>query len=277
MQPLSASLESVIHPRVLDALRVYRETGVLDWTPPAGTPDAITSEPVCPVCLDAGELAIRVPESVIARYVDCVACAIKATRRRERMLSGIDAEFRTATFVGYRQAARSEEARSIGDKVKMGALSGYSVLLWGPAGSLKTTLLTSAYVYLINDGMVQTAEWIGTADLLEAIRRGYDRESRAVEAPILDRASTCDLLMLDGLGEQNINDRNAAWIQEQIYRVIDRRLSAGRQTFITSNLDPAGALVKQLGSAIVSRLFGLCLPLVLHLDQGVDFRTVRRS
>lgn len=277
MQPLANSLKDVIHPRVLQALAAYRATGVLDWTPPPGTPGPLDSEPLCRVCNDAGELAIRVPETVHTRYVDCTACDLKVRRRQARMLSCIGADFQNATFERYMQAARTSEALGIGASVAVcAAESPRSMLLWGPYGALKTTLLTAAYIACVESGQVQTALWITFPQFLEAIRRGYNHQRGVVEdEPMIERASTCELLMLDGIGDQTITDKSQSWVQDQAYYVINERSNARRRTFFTSNLDPE-ALTGQLGGAIVSRISGMCLPMVLHLDQGVDLRLAAR-
>jgi DNA replication protein DnaC len=253
MRQLSESdLLANIHPNVLAAIREYRETGVLNWTPPPGTPTA-PEPPRCPVCHDAGEVAIREP-GMLTRYVDCVACTLKV----DRLVARVPLDYRH-TFDEFQAFAPTRELRDLGGAVRTWAESGEgSLLLVGPEGTLKSSLAAAAYLHRVQHGMVRTAMWVSAPDLLEEIRQGYDLERGvAVASLVVDRARMCDLLVLDDLGAVNVTEKNAPWVQEQFYRVLDHRSGQRLATIMTSNLS-VEQLKDQLNRALVSRIVGMC-------------------
>lgn len=252
-------------PDVFRAIQHYRETGEVVWSGPVVMNE--DSEPACPVCNDIGRLAIR-GESRIASYVDCLACDIAVGRT----LAQIHPDFKGATLERYMIAAMTPEASAVGASMATWAETGHgSAALIGEIGALKTTLATAAWRHRVEHRMAQTAEWMIVPELLEEIRRSYDRESFVVTGPSFWRARNCELLLLDDLGAENINERNQGWVQEQLYGLINWRSNQRLATIFTSNLSLA-QLRLRLGRAIVSRIEGMCGPRIWVLDQGVDYR-----
>jgi DNA replication protein DnaC len=258
-----------MHPDVWDAVQHFRQTGVVEWTPPPGTPGA-AEEPSCLVCRDMGRLAVREP-GVLPRYVDCSACGLAVNR----MLSKIDPDFRKATLDHFMQAARTDRAMEIGSFVADWARDGVreSCLLLGDYGALKTTLATAAWRYRVEHRIATSAEWIVAPDFLEELRHSYDADSGVLTSIVFDRAQATDLLLFDDLGAEKVTDRNRDWVQEQIYRLVNWRSNHLLPTLFTSNLS-LKQLEAKLGRAIVSRIEGMCGPRIWVLDQGIDFRRV---
>lgn len=261
-----------IHPRALEAILRYRETGELVWTPEPGTPEP--EAPACLVCHGAGEVAVRAPGKP-PTYVTCADCTITADRIRARIVRLI-AKVRgpRRTFADFVQFASTDDIRALGEEAREWAERGEgSVLFVGPEGALKTTLATAIYLHRVETGRVRSAEWVKMTDLIEAIRHSYDRELQVpTEAPLAERVRTCELAVLDDLGAVNVTDRNASWVQEQVYQLVDYRAEVpGLATVITSNLS-TDQLKEQLGPAIVSRLVGMCGGRIVLMDPGRDVR-----
>jgi DNA replication protein DnaC len=271
MQLTPDDFRDAMPPHVWDAVRHYRETGEVIWTPPTGTPTEPES-PACAVCRDLGRLAIRRPSQLQAEYVDCTVCDIAVTRS----LAKIHRDFRDATFARYLEAARTTDAAAIGQAMYEWANTGPgSCLLMGEFGALKTTLGTAAWRYRVEHRMATAAEWVIVPDFLETIRASYDLESGLVTSLIFGRACTSDLLLFDDLGSEKVTDRNRDWVQEQLYRLINWRSNQQLPTIFTTNLSLA-QLTARVGRAIVSRIEGMCGPRIWLMDQGVDFRRVPR-
>lgn len=253
MGPLRESdLLANIHPSVVAAIQEWRETGVLNWTASPGTPHP-PSPPRCPVCHDAGVVAIRDP-GMLSRYVDCTACTIKV----DHLLARVPLDYRH-TFAEFQAYAPTRELQDLGAAMLEWAERGDgSVLLVGPEGTLKSSLAGAAYLYRVQHGIVRNAMWVSAPDLLEEIRQSYDLERGVAVASLpVERARQCDLLVLDDLGTVSVSEKNAPWVQEQFYRVLDHRSAERLATIMTSNLS-IEQLKNQLNRALVSRIVGMC-------------------
>jgi DNA replication protein DnaC len=242
----------VIHPNVLAAIHEWRETGVLNWTAPPGTPDP-PAPPRCPVCHDVGEVAIRIPGQ-LTQYAPCMSCSIRV----DRLIAKMPTDYRR-TFDDFQSFAPTPELQALGQGALAWAERGEgSMLFIGPVGTFKTTLASAIYTWRCQHGMVRTAEWVSMPALIQSIRVSYDPETRVpVESLLIERVKRCDLLVLDEVGGVAITDRNAPWVQEQYYDVIEHRSSEHLATIMTSNLSHA-QLKAQLGPAIASRIVGMC-------------------
>jgi DNA replication protein DnaC len=270
MQLKPDDFREAMHPDAWAAVQRYRETGVLEWTPPPGTPGE-AGPPACDVCHDMGRLAIREP-GALPRYVDCYACDLSV----RRLLAKVHPDFRTATFERFTAAARTDRAMEIGSAIADWARDGAgSCILLGEYGALKTTLATAAWRYRVEQRMATTAEWTCVPDFLEDLRHSYDAASGILTSVVFDRAQAADLLLLDDLGAEKVTDKNRDWVQEQIYRLINWRSNHLLATLFTSNLS-LKQLEAKLGRGVVSRIEGMCEHRVYQLDQGVDFRRVPR-
>lgn len=270
MRQISESdLIANIHPSVVDALNRWRETGVLDWTPPPGTPHP-PSPPTCPVCHDVGEVAIREP-GAFTRYAPCASCTTRVDRIRERLVAKVPPEYRRS-FDETLRAAPTRDLQEIVVGMQAWAENGEgSVLLTGPEGTLKTTLAGAAYLYRVEHDMLHAAEWWSLPNLLDEIRRAFDHEVRIpLEAEAVERAKRCELLVLDDLGVSAITDRNAPWVHEKLYQVLDHRVGYRLPTIMTSNLSTEQLKI-QLNPALVSRIVGLCHANIA-ITRGTDIR-----
>ena len=214
------------------------------------------SPPLCAICNDAGVLADR-SDRQITKYYDCPDCIVRRTEeRRSRLVAAIPPAFRRINLLDpsyVRDGAFGIQATP----VNLWLNAERSILLHGAAGTGKTTLATAAYRWIIENTDVSTAEWTDVPTLFHTIRASYNHDTKTDNSDLLERCRVCDLLLIDDLGAQAVNDRNSAWIREQLYYVLNHRSNFERRTIFTSNMAP-GALKGPLGEPIASRIVGMC-------------------
>ena len=93
------------------------------------------------------------------------------------------------------------------------------------------------------------AQFITAPDLLLKIRASFNNNSNETEEHIVDRFSSCDLLVLDDLGAEHTTEFSLT----TLYVLIDRRNSGMKDTIITTNLSQ-DQIEKKLSPRIASRL-----------------------
>ena len=96
-----------------------------------------------------------------------------------------------------------------------------------------------------------------------------DMEEAANAGAKVRRYLDCDLLILDDLG----TEMNTAFTQSALYTIINPRMTTGKQTIISTNLDE-NALASQYSAQITSRLLGEYR--WLHF-LGSDIRRMKKS
>ena len=225
-------------------------------------------QPECPTCMDAGSLAIRFDDGRNTEYAPCGACALThAETIVARIPPAFARELNDPTYHDGQRLGTAGKAVHDWAHATVGSL-----MLVGTPGTGKSTLATAAYRWMIrNVNGIRSAEWVKVPTLLQSIRDSYDRKfSVPVDSDLLSRCRTCDLLLLDDLGAQSVNERNAPWVREQLYSVIDYRSDWNLRTIFTSNL-PLPALKVQLGDALTSRIVGVCGSNILAMN-GKDLR-----
>lgn len=254
---------------VFDTLRADIETRVRHFQEQNGGPPdppeyLLDTTPRCPVCRDSGWTVAIVGEPV----QECSACDIVAARRRQKFgkLGPTQSPYDRYTFDEFpvtTAAMKNTRTHLATLSVKRPS----HVFLWGPVGSGKTSLASCLYRAWQDGGAA--GMWFTVPGLLDAIRAGFDRETRTYQASDLV-AAVCSvpLLLLDDLGAERVTD----WVAGQLYSVVNSREE--RPTIFTSNLDLAG-LCDRLGGLdgerIVSRIQGMCAPHIYHVD-GPDLR-----
>lgn len=106
-------------------------------------------------------------------------------------------------------------------------------------------------------------------DLLEEVRATYgtDRmlpEERAqagikLTSQLLQGYVDVSLLVLDDVAAENLTERNAGWVEEQLYKLLNSRHNEHRHTILTSNL-PMQELSEVLGDRIFNRVLRMARP-----------------
>lgn len=69
----------------------------------------------------------------------------------------------------------------------------------------------------------------------------------------IQRATKCDLLILDDIGKEKLTERTG----ETLFEIFDKRLQQGKRIWVTSNYDGRGLAEKlgyDLGNAIRARM-----------------------
>ncbi len=139
-----------------------------------------------------------------------------------------------------------------------------SLLLWGQPGLGKTHLALSVASVVLSRGF--SVAYIPSNDLFAQLDR--ERFSNDGDIDTLKTVLNCDLLILDDLGTEYLN----AFIQSQLYTIVNDRLLARRPTIISTNLEP-GELDERYPRRLVSRIIGEYADFLLT---GKDVRIIRK-
>ncbi|MFJ6382729.1 ATP-binding protein [Kitasatospora sp. NPDC092039] len=142
-----------------------------------------------------------------------------------------------------RQVAAQAAAPSLGARRQV--TTGPSLLMAGVVGAGKTHEAYGAVRALVQAGI--GVRWRATtaADLYAQLRPSSDTDAERV----LTAYSRVPLLILDDLGAAKTSE----FVEEQTYRLINRRYNHMRPTLITTNL-PIRDLKAHLGDRVTSRL-----------------------
>jgi DNA replication protein DnaC len=141
------------------------------------------------------------------------------------------------------------------------------LVLTGPVGAGKTRIAaTAAWQYLLRGGL----RWTSMPVLLARLGGGHNDHQRRLAVELMTGSQA---LVLDDLDKT----RPTAYGAEQVFAVIDNRITAGAPLLVTTNLSfgELGAMFPEpFGEAIVSRLAGYCRA---HRVAGCDRRLVRAA
>lgn len=140
-----------------------------------------------------------------------------------------------------------EEKYLAGEAFFSGGLVQYpgSILFTGKTGCGKTHLAVSVVRELVKRGAGVNYYFTTAPELLLEIRDTFNKNSKAkaasddgwnytiqTESDVIDKYSTCELLILDDLGAEKISD----FTIQSLYLVIDRRNKNLKPTIVTTNL-----------------------------------------
>lgn len=116
------------------------------------------------------------------------------------------------------------------DHDMLDSLNGRSLYIYGPFGTGKTTTAASllkSYVSRNHKDRYVSARFVTAYDWLASMRT----ERWGMEEDAFQRAAGVRLLVFDDIGKGKQTD----WAVERLARLVDARLSNGRQTIFTSN------------------------------------------
>jgi DNA replication protein DnaC len=252
---------------------------------------------VCSICGGLGLKIVQRPDGTQFAQ-DCV-CRIQ--RRATRILKNarIPRRYEFCSLDSY-ETMHSSATKSVkkGLRVSRKFVEGYpldtngkGLLFVGAAGLGKTHLAIGILKYLITERGATGIFW-EHKELLENLRSTYSGRNAGVEAEMLKTVITCDLLVLDDLGDITPSD----WSWDTTSYILSSRYNEDRSTIITSNLpnEPPSisfgepidhfasdaaqeaqramtkrTLADRIGERIWSRLQEMCVVVEM---QGEDFR-----
>ncbi|MFC9329046.1 ATP-binding protein [Kitasatospora sp. NPDC057015] len=181
--------------------------------------------------------------------VDALPDNVEPNSALEALSTGMLPRYRDAVaqhpqvLAWVRQVAGQSVAPSIGARRQLA--TGPSLLMAGVVGAGKTHEAYGAVRALVQAGI--GVRWRATtaADLYAELRPSSGTDSERVLAAY----GRVPLLILDDLGAA----KSSEFVEEQTYRLINRRYNHMLPTLITTNL-PIGALRAYLGDRVASRL-----------------------
>lgn len=142
--------------------------------------------------------------------------------------------FPVKTFDGWNDGYAPEMARAVVACHELCLGDRATVFLRGGPGRGKTHLAKATAVCWI-EGERGRALFMVAASMLDRMRETQADNARERLVALLDLWSTIPLLVLDDLGAE----RPTPWAQEQMFKLIDRRTSAGLALIVTSNVRPS--------------------------------------
>ena len=254
---------------------------------------------ICSICGGSG---LRVVQENGRQFAEECVCRIE--RRASRMLKNarIPRRYEFCSLDSY-ETMHSSATESVkkGFSISRKFAEGYPVetngkglLFVGPAGLGKTHLAIGILKTLIMERGATGVFW-EHKELLENLRATYSGRDAGTESEILKAAISCDLLVLDDLGDIT----PSPWSWDTTSYILGSRYNEDRSTIITSNLpnrppsisfsepidrfanptkqaqrDAQNAMTKhtladRIGERIWSRLQEMCVVVEM---QGEDFR-----
>ncbi len=213
-----------------------------------------------------------------------IAKAKAAQERYEKLLgkSGMGKRFLQRTFDTYECETQDQQrafrvARRFAETFKERLKDGLGLYIEGTNGTGKTHLAAAIALHLMRE--YHTVIFRTYGDLLDEVKKTFDREGGATEYELSQLYRNCDLLIIDDLGKEQCTD----WSVSFLYGVINDRYESMLPTIITTNYDveglikaltPTGTGDSQKAKAIVSRLSEASHVLTM---QWTDHRTIKRK
>lgn len=177
------------------------------------------------------------------------------------------------TFSDYTITPENREAVKAANWI-IGNESGQGLFIYGPRGTGKTMLASIIANERLKQG--KPVLFSSVPDLMGDLRATFHKGNTEETLQSVKKAA---FLILDDLGAERMTE----WVGEQLFAIINYRYNEQLPTIITSNydkreimermsiIDREGKVVDSMqGKRIMSRVFGMCLPILLG---GKDYRT----
>ena len=203
-------------------------------------PDYLELQYDCPLCRDTG--------FIDGNKCRCFTAAAADLLQRQSNLQEILQKENFDTFRLDYYSDQTDPALGISPRDNMRAVlttcrqfirdfdeKGGSLLLCGDTGVGKTFLINCITKELLDTA--HSCIYLTAPQLVEILqnsvfRRGEDTDE--YDQDTADYITDCDLLIIDDLG----SELNNAFVNSQLFGCIDRRLTSGRSTLISTNLQP---------------------------------------
>ncbi len=254
------------------ALQARRAELLVENGLPAEYLDEIFS---CPLCRDSGEYKGR-PCSCLERLYNA-----EMTEELSALIRSGDESFERFDLSLYPDRLEPGQIVSARETMAMVYEScrkfasdfprpGSNLLFQGAAGLGKTYLSACIAREVSAKGRSVCYDTASAAfGAFEREKFSRDQEDSAAAAARVRRMLSCDLLILDDLG----TELGGAVNTSALYTLVDSRLTSGKQTIISTNLED-DALTKRYSQAISSRILGEYsrLPFI-----GKDIRLIKKG
>ena len=221
-------------------------------------PDALDDAPTCKKCGDTGW--------VQGQMCSCLKalCAQEQVKELSKLLDLGEQSFDSFSLDWYSPLPWPGESASPRDNMeliydvcinyaqKFGRFYFKNLFLTGDPG-LGKTFLSACIAKVVSENGWSVAYDSASACLgaFEKERFSRDGDEKAAAGATVRQYLSCDLMILDDLG----TEMNTSAAQSALYTLINHRLTAGKQTIISTNLSEP-ELEQQYSPQIASRLLG---------------------
>lgn len=203
--------------------------------------EAALNSDICPVCGGTGyELYRRMVDGYDAPLEFAKPCTRCRTERRLQDLTGVPPDFRDADLSKFGFASYSRDMGNL-RKIAEDFLknyrerwekSGKGLYLWSKTPGSGKTFLSCCIGKSVMVKYDLRMRFVTVPDYLAKVGESYNRERGANDESAVYRE--CDLLIFDDIGAQKTGE----WQAQEIFRIINERLNAGKVIIFTSNMCP---------------------------------------
>lgn len=206
---------------------------------------------VCPICGGSGWEAFWEPAEIYnGRMTQIMKKCSKCNGRNDEDFSGIpfsECDIHRFNFKAYSVSIDKIEkiALSIVDNFKKWENAGKGLYLWSKTPGSGKTFLASCIARSLMLKYGLQVKFVTVPNYINHISNSYKRQAGQLDESAVFR--DCKLLILDDVGSQISGD----WQSQELFRLINKRMSEGLVTFYTSNMAPENL---NLDDRIINRI-----------------------
>lgn len=217
--------------------------------------EAVSSFNVCPVCNGTGWVLSQKEVEGYAGSINsaspCTACS--AERRIREDHTGVPPQYCDADLRKFDFAAYERDMSQLRD-IMVDFLQNYrerwvksekGLYLWSKTPGSGKTFLACCLAKSVMVKHDLQMRFVTVPDYLAKVGESYKRQPGESDESAVYRE--CDLLIFDDIGTQKTGE----WQEQEVFRIINERLNAGKITIFTSNQCPEDLY---LSSRIVNRI-----------------------
>lgn len=196
---------------------------------------------VCPVCGGTGyELYMQRVDGYDTPLEFAKPCTRCRTQRRLQDMTGVPPQFRGADLSKFGFDSYSRDMGNL-RKIAEDFLKNYrerwekagkGLYLWSKTPGSGKTFLSCCIGKSVMIKYDLRTRFVTVPDYLAKVGESYKRQPGECDESAIYRE--CDLLIFDDIGAQ----KNGEWQQQEVFRIINERLNAGKVIIFTSNMCP---------------------------------------